>query len=94
MNHTKYLPKENRVLFNLNRSYINLLGPKRDISIYISLLRSIRLDRFKIGPSPASFSLIFGLFQTKNIFYNKFMLKNVHPEYGSGIRTHDLKSIG
>ena len=44
----------------------------------------------KNGPTPASFSFIFGLFQT-NItnFYNKYMWKNVHPVYGAEIRTHN-----
>ena len=48
----------------------------------------------KNGPSPASFSFIFGLFKQTSIqFYNKLMWKNVHPVYGAGIWTHYLQTV-
>ena len=48
----------------------------------------------KNGPSPASFSFIFGLFQTNiNTILQQINVKNVHPVYGTGIRTHDLKIV-
>ena len=43
------------------------------------------------GPTPPSFSFIFGLFkQTLLQFLQQISVKNVHPVYGNGIRTHDL----
>ena len=48
----------------------------------------------KNGPSPASFSFIFGLFQTNiNTILQQINVKNVHPVYGTGIRTHDLQNV-
>ena len=49
----------------------------------------------KIGPTPASFSFIFGLFkQTLLQFLQQINVKkcHVHPVYSTGIRTHDLWS--
>ena len=45
---------------------------------------------FLNGPTPASFSV----FSNKHHynFYNKYV-KNVHPVYGAGIRTHDLQIV-
>ena len=50
---------------------------------------------FKNGPTPASFSFIFGPFQTNiiTIFTTNIWGKNVHPVYGAGIRTHDLWNV-
>ena len=45
---------------------------------------------FLNGPSPASFSFIFGLFKQTIQFLQQINVKNVHPVYGAGIRTHDL----
>ena len=46
---------------------------------------------FKNGPTPASFSFIFGLFkQTLLQFLQQINVKNVHPVSGAGIRTHNL----
>ena len=46
----------------------------------------------KNGPTPASFSFIFGLFkQTLQLFVtNKCEKCQIHPVYGAWIRTHDL----
>ena len=44
---------------------------------------------FKNGISPASFQFIFVFSSKCYNFYNKLMLKNVHPVYGAGIQTHD-----
>ena len=41
----------------------------------------------KNGPTPASFSVIFGLFKQTLQFLQ--YVKSVHPVYGAGIRTHD-----
>ena len=44
--------------------------------------------------NPASFSFIFGLFQTNiNTILQQINVKNVHPVYGTGIRTHDLLNM-
>ena len=41
----------------------------------------------------ASYSFIFGLFQTNiNTILLQINVKNVHPVYGTGIQTHDLKT--
>ena len=49
---------------------------------------------FLNGPSPASFSFIFGLFQTNiNTILQQINVKNVHPVYSTGIRTHDLQNL-
>ena len=38
-----------------------------------------------------TFLFIFGLFQTNiNTILQQINVKNVHPVYGNGIRTHDL----
>ena len=42
---------------------------------------------------PGLFLFIFGLFKQTLQFYNKYMWKNVHPVYGAGIRTHDLRHV-
>ena len=44
--------------------------------------------------NPGLFFVYFQSFQT-NItnFYNKYMWKNVHPVYGAGIQTHDLRNV-
>ena len=46
------------------------------------------------GPTPASFSFIFGLFKQTIQFLQQINVKkcHVHPVYGAGIRTHDLSS--
>ena len=52
------------------------------------------LQYFFNGPSPASFSIIFGLFPTSiNTILQQISVKNVHPVYGTGIRTHDLNNV-
>ena len=46
---------------------------------------------FLNGPTPASFSFIFGLFkQTLLQFLQQINVKNVHPVSSAGIRTHNL----
>ena len=67
------------------------LGPicrkKRDIShVYV---RSF----FKNVPIPASFSFILGLFKQTLQFLQQMYVKNVHPVYGAGIRTHDIQNV-
>ena len=44
----------------------------------------------KNGPTPASFLLIFSLFNQAIQFLQQINVKNVHPVYGAGIQTHDL----
>ena len=40
--------------------------------------------------NPGLFLFIISLCNQTFEFYNKSMWKNVHPVYGTGIRTHDL----
>ena len=49
----------------------------------------------KNGPTPASFSFIFGLFrQTIQFLQQSNVIKcHVHPVYGTGIQTHDLSNL-
>ena len=49
---------------------------------------------FKNGPTPASFSFIFGLFKQISLqFLQQINVKNVHPVYGARIQTHDLRNV-
>ena len=53
------------------------------------------LHFFKNGPTPASFSFIFGLFKPKSLqFLQKMNVKKCHvnPVHGTGIQTHNLSS--
>ena len=43
------------------------------------------------GPTPAYFSFIFGLF--KQTILQQIYVKKVHPVYGTGIRTHNLRNV-
>ena len=47
---------------------------------------------FLIGPTRASFSFIFGIFKQTIQFLLQINVKNVHPVYGTWIRTHHLES--
>ena len=47
----------------------------------------------KNGPSSAYFFVYFCFFKHTLHFFNKYMWKNVHPVYGAGIRTHDLRNM-
>ena len=55
------------------------------------------LEKFfqKNGPTLASFIIYFWSFSNKHHynFYNKYMWKNVHPVYSTGIWTHDLRNV-
>ena len=43
---------------------------------------------------PRPFFVYFRSFQTTiTNFYNKYMWKNVHPENGPGIQTHDFRNL-
>ena len=44
-------------------------------------------------PTPASFSFILGLFKQTLQFLQQMYVKNVHPVYGAGIRTHDIQNV-
>ena len=40
------------------------------------------------------FLFIYGLFQANiNTIFQQINVKNVHPVYGAGIRTHDLQNM-
>ena len=69
--------------------YIFLLSQKNFFSQPFLLLAFLFL---KNGPSPASFSFIFGLFQTNNTIFttNQCEKCQVHPVSSARIRTHDL----
>ena len=45
------------------------------------------------GPSPASFSFIFGFFSNKLQLLQTINGIDIHPVYGAGIRTHDLLNM-
>ena len=47
----------------------------------------------KMGHPLASFSFIFYLFKQTIQFLQQINLKNVHPVYGAGIRTHGLLNM-
>ena len=58
--------------------------------------RTLYLWRFfKNGPTPASFSFIFGLFKQTIQILQQIKLKkgHVHPVYSARIRTHDLSNM-
>ena len=62
--------------------YLNIIGQSSELSVVFFL---------KNGPTPTSFSFIFGLFKQTLQFLQ--YVKNVHPVYGAGIRTHDLRNV-
>ena len=45
------------------------------------------------GPTPPSFSFIFGLFKQTLQFLQQINVKHVHREYSTGIWTHDLSNM-
>ena len=51
------------------------------------------LSIFYKGPTPVSFSFIFGLFKQTIQFLQEIIVKNVHPVYSAGIWTHDLSNM-
>ena len=59
------------------------------------IYQKILLLFLKIGPTPASFSFIFGLFKQTIQFLQQINVKkrHVHPVYGAGIQTHDLQNV-
>ena len=59
---------------------------------YFSLFRQ-RPIYFKNGPFLASFSFIFGLFQTNITNFTKNQCEKLHPVNGDGIWTHDLQNV-
>ena len=57
-------------------------------------LRSTESFFFKKMGQPRPLFRLFSVFSNKHYnFYNKYMWKNVHPVYGAGIRTHDLRNV-
>ena len=48
---------------------------------------------FLFCPSPASFSSTLLFWNKKYDFSNKYMRRNVHLLYGTGIRTHSLQNM-
>ena len=54
-------------------------------------LWNVELFFSKNGPYPASFSFIF-IFSNKLQFFQGISVRNVHPVYGAGIRTHVLEN--
>ena len=68
---------------------------EKNINIIKLILRfeKSQLEFFLNGPSPASFSFIFGRFQTNiNTILKQINVKNVHTVYGAGIWTHNLQN--
>ena len=62
-------------------------------SFSMSTKMKITIFLKKNGPTPASFSLILGLFKQTLQFLQQIYVKNVHPVYGAGIRTHNLQNV-
>ena len=71
-----------------------LFKPCSNLAIEYILIWLFCEHVFKNGPSPVSFTFIFGLFQTNfNTILQPINVKNVHPVYGAGIQTHDLQNM-
>ena len=51
-----------------------------------------RKNSFLNGPFTTSFSFIFVISSKHNHFYNKCMLRNVHPVHSAVNQTHDLQN--
>ena len=64
---------------------------KKHLQGWRSLITKDKQLFLKNGPTRPLFRLFSVFFKQTSIqFYNKLMWKNVHPVYGTGIRTHDL----
>ena len=73
------------LLHHAQRACLYLLAPIAWFELWI------QCQFFLNGPTPASFSFIFGLFkQTLLQFFQQINVKYVHPVYGAGNRAHDL----
>ena len=60
---------------------------------FLYLFQSLLIS-FLNGPSPASFSFLFGLLQTNiNTILQQITVKNVHPVLSAGILSHDLQIV-
>ena len=64
--------------------------PIRDVNTEINLSKKECCFYFKMGNPRPLFNLFSVFFKRHYNFYNKFMWKNVHPVYGTGIQTHNL----
>ena len=56
-------------------------------------ISKVMQNYFLNRPTPASFSFIFGLPKQTLQFLQQINVKNVHPVYGAGIRTHNLQNV-
>ena len=65
------------------------------IDCHQSLISNLERCFFKNGPTRHFLSFIMGLFkQTSSLhILQQIYMKNVHPVYGAGIRTHNLWNI-
>ena len=65
------------------------------LSVSLKVALSFCLCNFfkKIGPTPASFPFIFGLFKQTIQFLQQINANNVCPVYKVGIQSHDLSSM-
>ena len=60
---------------------------------YFNVFFCFFLFFLKMG-QPRPLFCLFSVFSNKHYnFYNKYLWKNVHPVYGAGIRTHDLRNV-
>ena len=61
------------------------------ISVVVAAAAAVVLgDDVKNWAIPGLFSVYFRLFKQILQFLQQICVKNVHPAYGAGIRTHDL----
>ena len=74
--------------------YFLYFQPIYDTKIVVFSLFFFFYLLWKNGPTPASFSFIFGLFKQTLQFLQQIYVKNVHPVYSAGIWTHDLWNVG
>ena len=64
----------------------------KDFKVFLLKKILFWLFKTKMG-HPRPLFRLFSVFSKKHQFYNKLMWKNVHPVYGTGIRTHDLQNM-
>ena len=62
------------------------------LQIFLKVANSVASFE-KNGPTPASFSFIFGLFKQAIQFLQQINVKNVNLAYGTGIPTHDFVNM-
>ena len=85
--------------FHLDRTSVELISPWSLLLLLLLWTTTIHDYNkmscliLKNGPSPASFSFIFGLFQTNiNTILQQIYVKNVHPVYSIGFEPTTVRT--